>query len=439
MAHRDTSGLLVDGPANEFLVSRDVYRDPEVFDWEMRHVFEGVWNLVGLESQIAAPNDFLSTFVGRSPVIVMRDAAGELHCVFNSCRHKGALVCHRQQGNAKRFVCQYHGWAYDSSGGNILIKNRDDGAYPECFDSGSHDLQPVPRFAAYRGMMFASLNPDVPDLETYLGDLRAFIDLIVDQSPLGVECLPGRGTFTFNGNWKLQMENGVDPYHFSSTHPSYLQALQRRSNTTSTYSGFRSAELERGTFAFPHGHNAMWGPAPAGNNTPLDGVRDELAQRVGRIKAKWMSYVRNVTVFPNAQFADNASLQLRIWRPLSVDRTEMKTFCLAPVGEAPEARRLRIRQYEDFFNPSGLATPDDITNYEDCQRGFSARPVQWQQGHARGSRLLTDGIPDAATELGIRPLSSVIGGFNLGDETVMQPTYRYWRELIDSGLARDAG
>ncbi len=435
----DTRGLIVDGPEKRFHVHRDIYRDGDIFDWEMRYVFEGTWNLLGIESQVPAPNDFLSTYVGRSPVIVTRDGEGALHCLFNSCRHKGAMVCLQQQGNSKRFVCQYHGWAYDSSGRNILVKNRSEGAYPECFDSDSHDLQAVPRFACYRGFMFASLDRDVPELETYLGDLRAMIDLVVDQSPRGVECIPGRGMFTFDGNWKLQMENGVDPYHFSSTHPSYLQALERRGDRASAYSGFKTGDLQRGTFAFGHGHNAMWGPPPSGNATPLDAVRDELVERVGSDRAKWMSYVRNVTIFPNAQLADNASLQLRIWRPLSADRTEMKTFCLAPIGEAPQARRLRIRQYEEFFNPSGLATPDDITNYEDCQRGLEAMPVEWQQGHARGSALLGQDTPEAAQELGIHPLSSVIGGFKLGDETVMQPTYRYWRELIDRGLGRGAG
>ncbi len=47
----------------------------------------------------------------------------------------------------------------------------------------------------------------------------------------------------------------------------------------------------------------------------------------------------------------------------------MTTYCLAPRGEDRAARAVRIRQYEEFFNPSGLATPDDATAYEDCQAG----------------------------------------------------------------------
>ncbi len=430
--------LFDEDAGQDFLVGRDIYRDPDVFELEMKHIFEGTWNLVGLESQVPKPYDFISTHIGRSPVIVTRDAHGQLHCLLNSCRHKGALVCHHAQGSARTFVCQYHGWAYDATGRNILVKDQREGAYPECFSAQDHGLLPVARFESYRGVLFASLNADVPALEDYLGDLRKMIDLIVDQSPHGIECIPGRTRFTFNGNWKLQMENGVDPYHFSSTHPSYIQALQKRESASSVYSKFKSTELQRGTFAFANGHNAMWGPAPSDKATPLSFVRDELERRVGATRAKWMTYVRNITAFPNAQFAENASLQLRIWRPLSVDRTEMTTFCLAPVGESAEARRLRIRQYEEFFNPTGLATPDDISNYEDCQRGFAARSIRWQQGHVRGTTARTATPPAAAAELGLAPVSSVVGAFNLGDETVMQPTYRYWRELIERGLARDA-
>lgn len=430
--------LLSDKPG-DFLVGRDIYRDPEVFDWEMRHIFEGTWNFVGLEPQAPKPFDFFTTHVGRSPVIVSRDAQGQLHCLVNSCRHKGALVCHHASGSARTFVCQYHGWAYDAAGRNVLVKDREQGAYGACFDAHGHDLQPVARFDSYRGMLFASLSDDVPPLADYLGDVRRMIDLVVDQAPGGVECIPGTANFTFRGNWKLQMENGVDPYHFATTHPSYIQALQRRDGKGSIYSGFRSRELERGTFAFAHGHNAMWGPSPATEAAAQSPAHQALRERVGDVKARWMTYVRNTTVFPNAQFAENASLQLRIWRPLAPDLTEMKTFCLAPVGEPAAARAQRIRQYEEFFNPTGLATPDDIANYEDCQRGLRSHAIRWQQGAARGEAARGAGATHpAAAELGVQPLSTVVGPFNMGDETVMQSTYRYWLELIERGRAREA-
>src|SRR5260370_15737898 len=45
------------------------------------------------------------------------------------------------------------------------------------------------RFESYRGFLFGSLNPDVPPLATHLGEATKIIDLIVDQSPEGLEVL----------------------------------------------------------------------------------------------------------------------------------------------------------------------------------------------------------------------------------------------------------
>ena len=49
----------------------------------------------------------------------------------------------------------------------------------------------MPRFESYRGFLFGSLNPDVPPLAEHLGKSAKIIDLIVDQSPDGLEVLRG--------------------------------------------------------------------------------------------------------------------------------------------------------------------------------------------------------------------------------------------------------
>ncbi|MFD2429529.1 SRPBCC family protein [Sphingobium scionense] len=82
--------------------------------------------------------------------------------------------------------------------------------------------------------------------------------------------------------------------------------------------------------------------------------------------------IRNLQLFPNVFLMDQTSTQIRIIQPISVDETEVTTYCIAPVGESASARALRIRQYEDFFNASGMATPDDLTEFNNCQAGFGA-------------------------------------------------------------------
>ena len=124
-------------------------------------------------------------------------------------------------------------------------------------------------------------------------------------------------------------------------------------------------------------------------------------------------------------------------RPLSVDKTEMTIYCLGAKGESDKAREIRIRQYEDFFNTSGLATPDDTIAYEDCQVGNQATVVEWNQGYGRGLQVARQGADEYAEELGIEPLTSASGPFRMQDETVFHGSYAAWLGFLRSGLKAD--
>ena len=137
------------------------------------------------------------------------------------------------------------------------------------------------------------------------------------------------------------------------------------------------------------------------------------------------------------QLIDVSSLQLRVWKPLSVNRTEMTSWCLAPIGEPAAARRLRIRQYEDFFNPTGLATSDDNVIYEWQQAGLSAQAAGQTQGYLRGLGAPGVGANAHADELAFRPESWIAGSFGMGSETCFHPGYREWLRLLGKGVARD--
>lgn len=440
MTPAEIDALVDDRPGDGvFRVHRSAVRDREIFNLELSELFENGWVFLGLDCQVPEPHCYFTTYIGRQPVAVSRTASGEIVCFMNSCTHRGALLCHRDSGKARHHTCQYHGWVFDSAGACADVKGKDAGAYTQAFLNENHDLRRV-RLGNYRGFLFGSLNDNVPPIETHLGGIKTFLDLMIDQSPQGLEIVPGPVRFTYRGNWKLQIENGTDPYHFTSTHPSYIQILNRRSRqnsaalTASIYQNFDEGKILRGSFTFPNGHAALWGETPSSESRPIAYGLDEVAKRVGDIRAKWMLHTRNVSIFPNVQFAENAALQMRIIRPINVDQTEMVTYCLAPIGESREARIARIRQYEDFFNPSGFATPDDTTAYEDCQDGNKSDALEWHQGYMRGLTAVQKGADIYGRELGIEPITSIHGPFSLGDETVFHQTYRYWRDRLRQRL-----
>jgi benzoate/toluate 1,2-dioxygenase alpha subunit len=433
--------MVVDDTGNGvFTVDRDVFRDPEIFEMEMKYIFGRTWIFLGTASQAAQPNDYFTTWIGRQPVVVMRDAQGTLGAFMNTCRHRGATICHRRQGNARYHVCQYHGWSYDSAGKLKTIKDRQHACYSDAFEQDNHDLVPVPRFESYRGFLFGCMDAQARPLDQHLGEAKFFIDLVIDQSPRGVELVPGVSSYTYRGNWKLQLENGLDAYHLTSTHPSFMKIVERRTSGESSHA-LPAVDFalyrERGGFTFDHGHAVLFTPNPKPEIRPLFATIDEVSARVGAERAEWMLTTRNLVLFPNVQLAENASLQLRVIRPLSVDLTEMTIYCMAPVGESDSARSFRLRQFEDFFNSSGMATPDDTTCYEDCQSGYQAQIVRWQQGYARGMNSSSAGPNEVARQIGINPVTSQKGDVRIQDEGLFHAGYREWLRLMADGRERD--
>ena len=82
---------------------------------------------------------------------------------------------------------------------------------------------------------------------------------------------------------------------------------------------------------------------------------------------------------------DQFGSQIRTYRPISVDKTEVTIYCIAPKDESAEARAQRIRQYEDFFNASGMATPDDLEEFRSCQIGYMGKAAPLER-HVPGRR-----------------------------------------------------
>ena len=157
----DLNRYLDDRPeASVFRVHGDAFTDNELLDLEFRHIFEKTWIFLTLESSIARANDYVTTRIGRTPVLVTRNASGGIGAFVNACRHKGATVARLEQGNARYHVCPYHGWAYDASGRNVDIKDRKAGCYAPAFDADNHDLLPLAKLASYKGLVFGSLSAD---------------------------------------------------------------------------------------------------------------------------------------------------------------------------------------------------------------------------------------------------------------------------------------
>lgn len=262
----------------------------------------------------------------------------------NICTHRGATLCRKIKGSTGDFSCSFHGWTFDLDGNLQSAVSESRAGFPEGFDKSTRGLRKV-RVENYRGFIFGTLNEEAEPLVDHLAETKTFIDLIVDESPQGVELLKGMSTYTYDGNWKSAAENGLDGLHVNAVHGNYVATVKNRmerkatANTIEVRNVGGMARTAGGFYDLGRGHAILWSEWPNPEASPLWSQRDLLEQRLGKVRADWATgYLRNMLIYPNVFLMDQMSTQIRVIRPLSVDKTEVSIYCFAPVGEDRASR-----------------------------------------------------------------------------------------------------
>ena len=82
-----------------------MFSDPEIYRAELGRIFLGpTWQYLALAGELPQPGDYLTTFLGETPVIVTRGQDGEIHAMVNRCAHRGNLVCLKRRGHSENMV-----------------------------------------------------------------------------------------------------------------------------------------------------------------------------------------------------------------------------------------------------------------------------------------------------------------------------------------------
>lgn len=191
-----------------------LYTSPEVLDFELEALFAHDWLCVGREDRVRGVGDWYTVTLGREPIIVTRDKAGEVRALSAVCQHRAMQVC-EGEGTATTLKCPYHHWNYALDGRLLGAPAMERTAG---FDKSEYGL---PRLAVecWNGFVFVNFDRDAAPLAPTLARYEPFLanyDLADAVCP---------GTFTLTGlpwNWKVMFENFNDGYHANRLHQ-YVQ------------------------------------------------------------------------------------------------------------------------------------------------------------------------------------------------------------------------
>lgn len=407
--------MVVDTPG-DFRVQSAVYTDPAIFEDELVRIFESTWVYLAHESEVQQPGDYRTGYVGRQPVIVSRDENGQIHVLLNMCRHRGNVVCREERGNSSFFRCSYHGWVYANDGTLTGIAERH--GYAENFGEKIDGLGKVPAVAVYRGLIFASLNPHVPDFEDYLGEVKPYVDMWVERSPTGTVRVLRPHKYRYPASWKFQSEQDTDGYHGRYVHESAFKTLEHFHGSDVRKDRNMSVHGVGCTRGFPNGHAVLERPGTRGELPAplLAEYLGQLERSYGADRAEKIAMVRHVLVFPNLYLMDD---HLRAHYPLGVNSTEVRSFFTVLEDAPDEVNRLRLKNLQWRHSQAGMIGTDDVEMFVGCQSGMHASSVGWivlERGLDREELLATgERIGESA------------------DETPQRAIYREWARLMNAG------
>jgi anthranilate 1,2-dioxygenase large subunit len=340
-----------------------MFSDPDIYRDELSRIFLGpTWQYLALAGELPQPGDYLTTFVGETPVIVTRGHDGEIHAMVNRCAHRGNLVCLKRRGHADNLTCVYHAWRYDLEGNLDSVAFRrgiaGKGGMPPDFRLEEHGLKKL-RVDQFGDLVFGTLSQEAPPLANYIGNLMGSrIHRVLHGKPK----ILGTTSQILHNNWKLYFENVRDTYHATLLH--------------SFFTTFRISRLtsEGGVDIAENGaHHASY------TRNKVDRVdqatSDQLYAGIPSLRENFRladpaflamaeefcddTTTQILSLFPNfvLQQIQN-SIALRLVLPKGPDKTELQWIYIGFEEDEPAMTDLRLAQ-ANLVGPAGYVSMED--------------------------------------------------------------------------------
>jgi anthranilate 1,2-dioxygenase large subunit len=356
-----------------------VFQRKDVYETEQARLFQGpVWNYLCLEIEIPEVGDYVTSFIGDTPIIIARDTDGEIYAFENRCAHRGALLALDDRGKSDGFTCVYHAWRYNLQGDLLAVAFGEgingEGGMPPSFCLKDHGPRKL-RVATVHGLVYGSFSEDVADIEEYLGEaILSHIERVFGgRKPV----ILGRYTQVLPNNWKLYMENVKDSYHASILHLFFttfeINHLSQRGGIIVDESG---------------GHHVSYSAIDPESQKVADyseqQLRSDSEYRLAdpSVLEGFKEFGDDITlqilsVFPTfvLQQIQNA-VAVRQIVPRGVGEADLNWIYIGFEDDTPEQRQIRLKQ-ANLVGPAGYISMEDGCVGGFVQRGISGAPDEF--------------------------------------------------------------
>jgi phenylpropionate dioxygenase-like ring-hydroxylating dioxygenase large terminal subunit len=189
-----------------------VYTSEDWFEFEKEAVYNRSWLAVGRADLLQRPGDYYTITINDEPLIVLKDEEGRIRVMSAVCQHRGHLLA-EGSGCVERglFRCPLHYWSYDLEGKLVhapeMRRTRD-------FDRASVRL-PELKVELWNGFVFVHFDHGAEPLAPTLAQLD---EEMKNYDVANMVSLPTIDVPGYPWNWKVMLENFMEPYHNAYLH-----------------------------------------------------------------------------------------------------------------------------------------------------------------------------------------------------------------------------
>jgi choline monooxygenase len=196
----------------------EAYTSDAFMQLERERLFSDNWVFVGYAHKLARAGDVQPIEVAGLPLFLLRDQQQRIVAFHNVCRHRNLKLIADAGNCGKLLRCPYHSWSYDLCGKlkNAPYFGGEKNARPQNFEYDANGLAPV-TCEVWHDWIFVNLSPHPLAFDDFLAPIKRQLGStdVTDYIPVATIDLG-----VVPCNWKLLMENFIEPYHVQFVHKS---------------------------------------------------------------------------------------------------------------------------------------------------------------------------------------------------------------------------